>query len=526
MKDSFFQKIIRVFSPGYGKVKDKPKQLTHGATWDSPYGVRRTFDPLNALSAFAGHGYTNAAASRASEDLSALPLVFSIGKGKKEQIIDRGPVHDLFEQPSSDVDGFSFREQITLDLIMTGNCYVLWLGVSKPVSIVRLHPEEVKVETDNKGLKYYEWNSGGEITRFPPERIIHGKQASWQKGPQSLYGTGAIEPLSREITADINAQKLVSDASAKGRPDVLLYPKDPADIWNSERRRQISSQYRGLASEGGALVLSGQIEMRELKLSPREMEFEAARVTARQSISAVFGVPPSVLGLPTANYATSRQQAINYWQVQQKRAIRMNHLYTKIGRLLDPEINVKHDFSEIDELQDVRSKKLERISLHIAHGMSASDAYAYEGLKDAPLSMNKQEEQEQEEESKILNDYVYYLTLTRSVPDFHNLPVSSEPYNPTDRKKSEIEDEILGLNEDWERYKKAHLWFDNENQNTKAGYKLPIARMNDGVLTVFRDKLGDAIAALNGARGGVDISDEDRRQAWNLAAQYYQKFEE
>ena len=55
-------------------VQNKPKEIKHGATFAKPLGVNPTYSPETALSAFAGHGYVYAAVSRASEDLSALPL--------------------------------------------------------------------------------------------------------------------------------------------------------------------------------------------------------------------------------------------------------------------------------------------------------------------------------------------------------------------------------------------------------------------------------------------------------------------
>ena len=381
--------IARVFTGivrAFGKVEKKPLEVNHGASWQNPYGIRPGYAPEIAMSAYGGHGYTYAAVSRASTDLAGLPLRLVSGEGSDAQIIDNHPIKDLLNQPSTFMDGYLFREQICTDLILSGDAFVLLLGLSEqPDSIVRLHPQEVEIITTGTGITGYRHDSSGSVVVYEPDRVIHIRSASFEKGPKGLYGTGAIRPLSREINADINAQKLASDSSAKGRPDILLYPKDPADIWGHERRREILDQYRGLASEGGAMVLSGQVEVEPLKLTPREMEFEASRTMARQSISAVTGVYPSVLGLPSANYATSRQQARHYWQVQIHRAHKLSQVFTAIAKKWDPSFRVEHDFSSVEALQDVRTQQLERIKLHIENGMSAADAYAYEGLEDAPI---------------------------------------------------------------------------------------------------------------------------------------------
>lgn len=385
------------------RIEKRPKLVNHGANWDSPYGVRQQYDPMTALSAYGGHGYTHAAVVRSSQDLAALPIVLLKGKGQDAEEITDSYFLDLMQMPSINSDGFLFREQLAMDLMLSGNCYVVLLGVSQqPTSLIRLHPDNVEIQTDRTGITGYIHSSDGESVIYPPDRVIHLRGASYASGPASLYGTGIVEPLAMEINADINAMRLASDSSSKGRPDVLLSPKDETDIWGYERRREILDQYNGLSKSGGAMVLSGQIDVTELKLSPRDVEYEKARIMARESISAVAGVPPSILGLPTANYATSRQEALNYWEMQQKKGVRFEQLFTTVAKLFDEEYHCKLDYSGIEALQSKRDAQLARITLHIANGMNPADAYAYEGLQDAPeLSEPPKEEIVVEEEEPV-----------------------------------------------------------------------------------------------------------------------------
>tara|TARA_R100000664_G_scaffold29084_2_gene40704 strand:- start:9 stop:2054 length:2046 start_codon:yes stop_codon:yes gene_type:complete len=399
--------ISRIFSSlikGYGKKEDKPTEENHGANWNNPYGVDPTYSQQQALYAYGGHGYTYAAVSRSAADLAALPLVLTSGRGKSAKIIDDSPVLDLFDEPSTNMDGYLFREQLRTDLMLSGNCYILLLGISEqPDSIIRLHPAEVEIVTDERsGITGYRHESNGQVVIYPLERVLHGRNPTYAKGPKSLYGVGVVEPLTREINADINAQKLASTSSAKGRPDILIHPLDPADVWGLERRREILDQYRGLASEGGAMVLSGQVGIEPLKLTPREMEFEASRRMARESISAVCGVPPVVLGLPSANYATARQQNITYWTNQQKASKRLDHLFTLIAKKFSPDYRIYHDFTDVEALQSVRDSQLLRVQQHIANGMSPADAYKYENMADAPIVTDSRSKPEEEVDTRSL----------------------------------------------------------------------------------------------------------------------------
>ena len=396
----FFQKKAQ--------LEKKPEKPNLGASWVSPFGVRNVFPPKDSLDAFGEHAYLFAALQRTTEDLSALPLQVVTGKGKNKKVIDEHPVIELLNNPSSDVDGYLFRQQITLDLILSGTFFILMLGKGKtPTSLIRLHPEETFFVTDDKkGLVGVKNTSNGSEVYYPLEKVLYGRNPSYIKGPKSLYGTGAVQPLYEELKSDINAMMLASEASGKGRPDVLISPSDEADVWPKEVREEIVNSYKQMAKSGGAIALSGMAKIDLLNLSPREMEYKEARTMARQSISAAIGVPPSVLGLPDANYATSLNQKKTYWNNQIHRAKKLDMVYSKLAKLWDINLTVKHSFSDIEAL-DNRDKQLERIAKHIELGMDPADAYFYEGLTDAPFVTKKEEEKSiiDNEEKDILLDF-------------------------------------------------------------------------------------------------------------------------
>lgn len=377
------------------KVENKPQKKNLGASWNSPLGVQYTFPPKESLDAFGEHAYLFAALQRTTEDLAALPLQVVKGKGKNQKIIEDHPVLELLEQPSSDVDGFLFRQQIALDLILSGCCFVLLLGPNKtPSSIIRLHPEETKFVTDETGIIGVINSSYGQSVKYPIEKVLFARNPSYKKGPESVYGTGATQPLFQELKSDINAMLLASEASGKGRPDVLISPSDASDVWPKETREEIVNSYRSMAKSGGAIALSGLAKIDLLNLTPREMEYTTARTMARQSISAAIGIPPTLLGLPDANYATSMQQKKTYWNNQKMRAIRFDHLFTKLAKLFEPDIRIQHSFIEIEALSN-RDQQLERVVKHIQNGMNPIDAYIYEGLSDAPFGKMEEESDEQ-----------------------------------------------------------------------------------------------------------------------------------
>ncbi len=67
-------------------------------------------------------------------------------------------------------------------------------------------------------------------------------------------------------------------------------------------------------------------------------------------------------------------------------------------------------------------------------------------------------------------------------------------------------------------------WYDSENPNIKSSYKLPHHKAGGEHPVVWRG-VAAAMAALLGARGGVDIPDKDRKGVYNHLAKHYKQFE-
>ena len=130
---------------------------------------------------------------------------------------------------------------------------------------------------------------------------------------------------------------------------------------------------------------------------------------------------------------------------------------------------------------------------------------------DTPPTAEEEEDEEDEEDRK-----------KRAVSGSTSLPLAEEGLSWD--WSTPAANEVLG-DDDWSRYRKAHFWYDEENPEVRASYKLPFAKMVDGELKAVWSGVKAAMAALNGARGGVDISDDDRAKVHNKIASYYMRFD-
>jgi len=75
-----------------------------------------------------------------------------------------------------------------------------------------------------------------------------------------------------------------------------------------------------------------------------------------------------------------------------------------------------------------------------------------------------------------------------------------------------------------EKYRQAFLWYDHEDPDDLGYYKLLIADIIDGELTVVPRAIFQAAARINGARGGIWFwFEEDRPKVMNTIEKYYNK---
>jgi hypothetical protein len=74
-----------------------------------------------------------------------------------------------------------------------------------------------------------------------------------------------------------------------------------------------------------------------------------------------------------------------------------------------------------------------------------------------------------------------------------------------------------------ERFRDAHVWYDADSKDNFTAYKLLVADVIDGKLHAVPRGVMIAGAVMQGARGGVDLPDEDIDRVKSHLAKYYRK---
>ncbi|BBZ19635.1 hypothetical protein [Mycolicibacterium gadium] len=88
------------------------------------------------------------------------------------------------------------------------------------------------------------------------------------------------------------------------------------------------------------------------------------------------------------------------------------------------------------------------------------------------------------------------------------------------RKWADAEDEPN------QKYRDAHVWYDSDNKENFTAYKLLIADVVGGKLLAVPRGVMAAGGIMNGARGGVDLPNDDVDRVKSHLAKYYKKMGE
>jgi hypothetical protein len=76
------------------------------------------------------------------------------------------------------------------------------------------------------------------------------------------------------------------------------------------------------------------------------------------------------------------------------------------------------------------------------------------------------------------------------------------------------------------KYRDAHVWYDADQKDEFGSYKLLVADVVSGRLTAVPRGVMAAGAVMQGARGGVDLPENDVDRVKSHLAKYYDKMDE
>jgi len=252
-----------------------------------------------------------------------LRLFHRMSDGGREPVPSH-PWLDLLRMVNPHMNRFELLELTDLYLELIGNAY--WYlapqRLTNPMSGQRIPGElwvlmgqYVRVVPGRERLvDGYLYTPPGTIrpVAFGVDEIVHFKLPS----PESLYyGKGCVEGGrfavdSNEFQKKYEIGLFKNMARLEG---VLMTDKDLSDEQVRRLRTEWNRLYQGADRAGNIAILQRGMKYEAVAATPKDLDYLRGRIATREEICAVFGVPPSKLGLVAdVNRANAEANDLTY----------------------------------------------------------------------------------------------------------------------------------------------------------------------------------------------------------------------
>jgi HK97 family phage portal protein len=105
-----------------------------------------------------------------------------------------------------------------------------------------------------------------------------------------------------------------------GRPTGALQvnPQDQDILTEEQRtrlREELQKAHEGSRNAGRIMILEGDIQWKEMGLSPKDLDFIEGKNLSAREIAQVYGVPPMLVGVPgDATFANYKEARYHLWE--------------------------------------------------------------------------------------------------------------------------------------------------------------------------------------------------------------------
>jgi len=293
---------------------------THGA----PAWTPRDYAAL-AREGYAKNAIVYRSVRMIAEAAASVPWLLYDGAAE----VDEHPLLSLLARPNRRQAGRDFREALVGYLLVSGNAYIEAVTAAPddgfnssgeaPRELHALRPDRMKVVPGPDGWPTaYDYAVGGRTVRFadPGEGRLQPILHLAQFHPlNDHYGFAPIEAAA--VALDIhNAagawNKALLDNAARPSGALVYQAKEGGNLSAEQFERlkaELEAGFMGARNAGRPLLLEGGLDWKALSLTPKDMDFMAAKNGAAREIALAFGVPPMLLGIPGDNTYSNYQEA-------------------------------------------------------------------------------------------------------------------------------------------------------------------------------------------------------------------------
>lgn len=246
----------------------------------------------------------------------------------RDHEVEKHPLTSLLKNPNPVQNRGAFIEALIGYLLLSGNAYIEAIGEESHIKeLYLLRPDRVQIIPGENGVpKAYVYQINNKKRIIPVDMnsglspILHLKLFH---PLHDWYGMSPIEAAASSIDQHnaVSTHNL-SLLQNGGRPSGALVVRRRDDTESSltvEQRmslkEELSRLYEGNKNAGRLMVLEGDLDWREMGLSPKDLDFVGGKNLSSREIAQAYGVPSMLVGVPgDATFANYKEARFHLWE--------------------------------------------------------------------------------------------------------------------------------------------------------------------------------------------------------------------
>ena len=304
------------------------------------------------------------------------PLKVYLKTQEGDEYIDKHPAAILLENPNPNMTASLMNNYIVTSVAVSGDAFLLKLRNESGavIQLIPLLPEMIEVKGNTEQLiTKYEYKQKGNTMTILPEDMIHLRERIDPRNHRR--GLSPLRSVMVEVLGDAAASQMgAALVKNTGVPSVVISPKNDLSMTSDEAENiaEVFGRRFGGENRGRPLVISGgEVDIKTLSFSPKDLEIGKLRYINEERISAVLGVPAILAGLGAglerATYSNAKE--LREFFTEQKLIPMWNHFaneFTKQLLLQDFEDNsdycFKYDLSDVRALSQDEDATMHRVT--------------------------------------------------------------------------------------------------------------------------------------------------------------------
>jgi HK97 family phage portal protein len=327
---------------------------------------------------YAQSAWVYVAVSVLAETVGHIPFRISRGRAKGEELVESGPVVDLFGEPARGISRTLFWQTLISWEALRGEFFIVPLDESgrvvrpgrgmTPKQLITLNPDHLQHIVRGNELAGWRHVAPENVSLMNaqlllPEEVIHSRSFN-----PYLYWRG-LPPLSVAMVAaemDFAAEQFMKALMQNNGDAGLIITSD--STLSSEQRSQILGKLRERKRCSGVadrpLLLDGNLTVQKPMISSADLQFLENRKLNRDEIGAIYKVPQSMMGFGQEKSGLSAGTAI-----EQDRLTFIENTISGLCRRLESALDpvVKsfgadlHGWFDIDSLPIMQTARMNRL---------------------------------------------------------------------------------------------------------------------------------------------------------------------